>query len=502
MRALRWVAIVAAIAGLLGIVNSQPRNGQDWLSLTLPTPSTGRPTLPAEPVAAQLDGGSVAAARGVAGVSGDDGGEGEDHGDDGASGDRGDRGGHGDGGEREDRPDRTADPTPSTAPTRTPTGSPSTSPTTTSPTDASSTTTTRTTPTTTTPTPTTSGPTPTDPTPTGPTPTGPNPTGPNPTGPTPTDPTPTPTDSTPTPTPTDSTPTRSALFGASGPDRLQVESLETGLGRQMGGIRVYRRWGEPLIDDTSQWAADGGRALFVSVRAMHRDGRLVPWADIAAAAPGSDLYADMARLGQQAAAFPGPINLTFNHEPEADPQNGTAADFVAAWRNWVQAVRDQGALNVTFVWTVTGYGFVRTDDRAASLYWPGDFWADAIGVDAYNAADCITPNGRWREPAEVFGPALGFAAEHPSHPLVLMEWSSVEDPADPGRKAAWIRSLGDWADSSPQVAGLLQWGARGALPEGTPGCDYAMTSSGAAAQAWRDLGGRSWLQASGGLSAP
>ena len=287
---------------------------------------------------------------------------------------------------------------------------------------------------------------------------------------------------------------RPVLFGASAPTVERLGQVETALGRSLTSLRLYRRWGEPLFDGSTSWAAGDDRMLFVSVRALRPDGSVVPFSQIARAAPGSPLHTDMVRFAEQVADSPAPVYLTFNHEPEADLKNGDAVAFVAAWRTWVRVLREHGVSGRRFVWTVTGHGFTRTDPRAAPRFWPGNDVVDAIGVDAYNSYACLSKRGPWREPADLLAPAFRFAATHRDKPVVLLEWSSVEDPARPTRKAEWIRQLAAVVKANRQVVGLLQWGSRGNLPSGVAGCDYAVGSSPASLAAWRAIGALRWVR--------
>lgn len=283
---------------------------------------------------------------------------------------------------------------------------------------------------------------------------------------------------------------RPLLFGASAPTRAAIEQTEQDLGRRLGGVRQFRRWGTPLFDQDDLWAADGGRILFLSIKGRYDDGQVIPFARIAGARPGSPLYADMVQQARELKEFGRPIYVTFNHEPDADPENGGAAAFVAAWRTWVSVLRAEGADNARFVWTTTAFGYGRADDRAAPLFWPGDGWTDLIGVDAYNSYRCNNAEGPWLSPEALLGPVMAFAAQHPEHPVVLMEWSSVEDPVVPSRKGDWFRELVALLQQPAyrQVVGLLQWGGDFEFLQDQPGCDYHYGSSPQSVAAFRELG--------------
>jgi hypothetical protein len=281
----------------------------------------------------------------------------------------------------------------------------------------------------------------------------------------------------------------SLLLGESAATRADIEQDEALLGHRLGAVRMYRVWGEPLITSSARWAAAGGRTLFLSIASHRADRSVIPFQQVADARPGSPLYQDMVNQAEQLRRFDRTVYLAYAHEPDADLSAGDGPAFVAAWRNWVDVLRAHGASQVRFVWTMTGYSFQPDAPRPATSYWPGTRWVDAIGVDAYNTAACVVPSGTWRSPGQVFGPTLAFAAGHSRTPVVIMEWSSVEDADAPGRKAQWIGQFGDLL-TSPQgrdVVAALQWGGTGRLSAATPGCSYAADSSSSALAAFGAL---------------
>jgi hypothetical protein len=64
------------------------------------------------------------------------------------------------------------------------------------------------------------------------------------------------------------------------------------------------------------------------------------------------------------------------------------AEYIAAWRHVVTVFRGQGALNVTWLWTVN-VAIVATGDNpsngvaAVTPWWPGAAWVDWAGIDGY-----------------------------------------------------------------------------------------------------------------------
>ena len=132
----------------------------------------------------------------------------------------------------------------------------------------------------------------------------------------------------------------------------------------------------------------------------------------------------------------------------------------------------------------TGYGFTRTDDHNVANYYPGDAYVSVVGVDVYNWAGC--KNRPWTSLAQLLESARQWGLAHPSIPLMLTEWGSVEDPADPGRKAQWLTDAGNLL-SQPgyeQFAGIFAWGA---LNPNTA-CPFGYDTSPSASAAWAGIG--------------
>src|SRR5919198_1438905 len=85
----------------------------------------------------------------------------------------------------------------------------------------------------------------------------------------------------------------------------------------------------------------------------------------------------------------------------------------------------------------------------------------------------------WGSPGEMVARMAGWAEPH-GKPLMLAEWGSVEDPAQPGRKAEWLRDGLDAARSWPQLRALSYFDAVGT-------CDWRLRS-GSAQQAFAEDG--------------
>jgi Right handed beta helix region len=168
-----------------------------------------------------------------------------------------------------------------------------------------------------------------------------------------------------------------------------------------------------------------------------------------------------------------------------DPGNqdwvGAPGQFRAAWGH----VREVFAgLSVSLVWTPTAAAFA---GDAADRFYPGDDQVDWIGADGYNSAGCRGDRGGWQELSEIFGDFYGWASGR-DKPLMLGATGSVEDAADPGRKAAWFDNAArDLATEMSEVQALVYLDAR------RP-CDYRIDSSATSFDGFRRLAQNSHFQ--------
>ncbi|GAA3127916.1 hypothetical protein GCM10010466_18380 [Planomonospora alba] len=283
---------------------------------------------------------------------------------------------------------------------------------------------------------------------------------------------------------------RRLMFGAVGQYQEEILGREQELGRRLEAVRVFKRWDEPVFNEHQFWARDTGHTVFVSVKSRRKDGGDIRWRDIADAQPGDELYADIVRQARELRDFGAVVYFTFNHEPEAKGSRGMGegADFVDAWRKIVDIHWAQGVRTVRYVWAVTPVAFDRTDGTAAELFYPGDDYVDHIAADAYNFYNCSNPEGRWLSLAEVIEGHRRFGLRHPGKGLMLLEWGSVEDPAQPGRRAQWLADAARTLLSPgyEQYRAVLAWDARNLDEEWACDFDYASASDSLAA--WREMG--------------
>lgn len=126
----------------------------------------------------------------------------------------------------------------------------------------------------------------------------------------------------------------------------------------------------------------------------------------------------------------------------ADPVIG-CADGPERYRDMYRHIHDifaeVGATNVTWVWVVNHASFPSETDAPwnhFTNYYPGDDYADVIGVDGYNWGEC---RGNWNTFPEVFGDTLAIIrSTYPHKPVIVGEFASAEGMTSTA-KATWVR---------------------------------------------------------------
>jgi hypothetical protein len=114
--------------------------------------------------------------------------------------------------------------------------------------------------------------------------------------------------------------------------------------------------------------------------------------------------------------FGQPVVIGFGHEMNADWYSWgyghvPAPTFVAAWRHIVTLFREQGADNVTWLWTINAD---RPGTGPVKSWWPGPRYVDWVGIDGYY----VRPSDDF---ATVFGATIGHVRTFTHKPVLLSE---------------------------------------------------------------------------------
>jgi mannan endo-1,4-beta-mannosidase len=221
-----------------------------------------------------------------------------------------------------------------------------------------------------------------------------------------------------------------------GPPRTYepVANFTTVIGRQPNLVGYYSGWPERFKTSFAEAAREHGAATIVQM-----DPTFISVAAIAAGR--YDAY--LRSFAGSVRNFGYPVVIGFGHEMNAPWYTWgyghlAASTFIAAWRHIVTLFRNQGADNVTWLWTLQAdeYG-----TGPIASWWPGAQYVTWVGIDGYY----YRPSDTF---ASVFGKTIAEVRMFTGLPVLLSE-TSVGPEAG---QAAKIPGL---------FAGMRQYGTLG-----------------------------------------
>jgi Glycosyl hydrolase family 26 len=186
-----------------------------------------------------------------------------------------------------------------------------------------------------------------------------------------------------------------------------VTGFARAAGKRPNLVGYYSGWGQAF--ETS----------FAQTVDRHGAVTIMQWdptdASISGIAAGSyDLY--LRPFADSVRNFGRPIVIGFGHEMNAGWYSWgygrvRPATFVAAWRHIVTLFRDQGADNVTWLWTINAD---RPGTGPVQEWWPGAKYVDWVGIDGYY----VRPSDNFDT---VFGATIGQVRLFAHKPVLLSE---------------------------------------------------------------------------------
>lgn len=252
-----------------------------------------------------------------------------------------------------------------------------------------------------------------------------------------------------------------------------ITAFEGTLDRRLDVERWYSRWDDVQPVTPVVQAVARGRTPLLSIWPKKKDDTIVTWAAIAR----GDADAQIRAQATGIASLKVPVYVAFHQEMDTSRSWGTPAEFQAAWRHYVEVSRAAGATNAlwTFVTTTGSYGMVST--AGADAYYPGDDVVDRVGLNAYNWNACsVNKITDWRSLDTITSAFRAWAKARGKTPL-LAEFGTVEDAADPGRKATWLTDAFALFRSWPELEAAVYY-------QGTGTCPWSVTSSAPATTAF------------------
>ena len=218
------------------------------------------------------------------------------------------------------------------------------------------------------------------------------------------------------------------------------------------------------------------QARFAEMAARHHAAPLVQMdpTDVSLTAIASGQYDPYLRSCAAAVkAFGDRVIISFGHEMNGNwyswaHQHTSPAAFVAAWRHIVTVFRQQGAGNVTWLWTVNVID-AKHGIPSPARWWPGDSYVNWVGIDGYY----LKPSWTF---ASLFGPTIRAVRTLTLDPILISETSATPAAGKPAKIAdlfAGIRAYGllgfvwfdvnkdeDWTISDPAASTAYRRGAQ------------------------------------------
>ena len=260
-----------------------------------------------------------------------------------------------------------------------------------------------------------------------------------------------------------------------------MSRLETAIGRKFAIGHSFIPWGGGIGSQPASNVAEGRIPLI----SFGDGGR---WRAIAAGR--HDAY--LRSLARSIAALGHPVMLRYAWGMYSSRRPGSipsGVSFVAAWRHVHQLFGAQG-VSASWVWSPPADAFARGVDP----YWPGDRYVDWIGADGFNANGCDGRSG-WRDFGRIFKAFYAWGSLR-GKPLIVSETGTVEDPTDPGRKAAWYTDAASTlARSMPLVRAVVYFDQAGR-------CDWRPDTSAQSMQGFIRLATDPFFGGSGTPSTP
>ena len=246
-----------------------------------------------------------------------------------------------------------------------------------------------------------------------------------------------------------------------------INQFATGIGQQPNIVSYYGDWLEPFQAGFARLAVQHGAVPLVQMDPTN--------VSLAAIAQGQyDGY--LRSFGAAVKSFGSPVVVSFGHEMNGSwsswgHTHTSPATFVAAWRHIVTMVRQAGARNVTWLWTVN---IVDRDLPVPIVnpapWWPGRSYVNWVGVDGYYPNSSTTFSS-------LFGPTLVDVRELTSDPILIPETGAEPATGQPAKIAelfAGVRAYGllgfiwfdedtegrSWKITSPRAFGAYQRDAR------------------------------------------
>jgi mannan endo-1,4-beta-mannosidase len=186
-----------------------------------------------------------------------------------------------------------------------------------------------------------------------------------------------------------------------------IANFAVAAGKQPNMVGYYSGWAEPFASSFAQKVRRHGIIPYVQIDPTY--------ASVSGIAAGAyDLY--LRGYADSVRDFGHAVVIGFGHEMNGNWYSWgyghvAPSTFIAAWRHIVTVFRDEGADNVTWLWTINQD---RPGTGPVAAWWPGARYVTWVGIDGYY----IRPSDTF---ATVFGRTISQVRAFTRKPVLLSE---------------------------------------------------------------------------------
>lgn len=264
-----------------------------------------------------------------------------------------------------------------------------------------------------------------------------------------------------------STPTKNGSLS------FAVQEIESSVGRRFDLVYDFHDMSlsgnGTLLPDDQQVLGRDRILLLAWVSEEWSTGSHLTWSEISSGSLDESVIDPQARRIQ---AYGKQVMLAFDQEMDLrGPEGaGTPKEYIAAYKHIQDRFSAIGVSNVVWVWIVTGYPPTLPEQKK---YYPGSDRVDWIGFDQYNFFSC-QGGAPWRSFKETVKPTYDWFRDNGlgDKPIILSEFGSESDPAQPTRKADWYGNVPSVVQDLPGIKAVVQWNSE------AHGCDFRLDGPG------------------------
>ncbi|KOX06622.1 glycosyl hydrolase [Micromonospora profundi] len=273
-----------------------------------------------------------------------------------------------------------------------------------------------------------------------------------------------------------------------------ITDVEAQVGRKFDIVHRYHDFSNAgsngaFPDAYEQQQMREGRLMFFAWESRNFSaGSTLKWADVYSGRQDATIDAVAGRI--RAAKVP--VFMGFDHEPEDEPEKGSDAEFVRAWRYVHERFAKAGADNAVWVWTMMGWSGHYS--RYAGLY-PGDRYVDWVAYDPYNFHVCNNSTV-WKSPSTTVSGFYRWLDENgigAGKPRMLAEFGTNFNSADPGAKQRWFQDFPAALKAHPKIKAAIYFNSPG-MTTRTATCDMTMNHNASALAGFSQAGKDPYLR--------